>query len=277
MPTFTNRSGHDIFFHDWGSGPTLVFVHGGAINADCWEYQTVPLSDRCRVIAPDTRGCGRSGEPHRGYGYDDLADDLADLITTLDLHDVVLVGHSMGAGTIVRYFSRHNGDRVRGVVMVAPITPFMVHADDNPGGVPAAVFEESVALLRVNRPYWIEAAAPAFFGADPDETLLAKIEWGKGLARSSGAQATIGLFDSFWRTDFRGELRSVDVPVLVCHGDADMTAPLDLCGRPTVAGLPDAELRVYDGASHGLFLTHADRLVADIAAHAERVLAVRAS
>lgn len=203
MPTVTNRSDNDVFYRDWGSGPTLVFVHGGALNADCWEYQTVPLSDHHRVIALDTRGCGRSDEPDHGYGYDDLADDLADVLTALDLHDVTLIGHSMGAGTIVRYFSRHDGARVASVVMVAPITPYMLHADDNPHGVPAAMFEESVALLRHDRPLWIEAAAPAFFGAEPDEQLVSKIEWGKSLALSSGAKATIGLFDSFWRTDFR--------------------------------------------------------------------------
>lgn len=271
MATITNRSGFDLYFRDWGSGPTLVFVHGGALNADCWEYQTVPLSEHYRCVAVDTRGCGRSDEPATGYGYDQLADDIADVLAHLDVDDSVLIGHSMGAGSIVRYFTRHAGARVRGVVLVAPITPFMLLTDDHPHGVPASVFEESVDLLRHDRPLWVGAAAPGFFGADPEAVSPAKLEWGKSLALTSGAKATIELFDRFYRTDFRAELANVPVPTLVCHDDADQTAPLELTGRPTAAGIADATLHIYEGASHGLFLSHATELTGDIAAFADKL------
>jgi non-heme chloroperoxidase len=273
MPTITNRSGHDLYFHDWGSGPTsLVFIHGGALNADCWEYQTGPLSARYRCVSLDTRGCGRSDEPADGYDYDDLADDVYDVLAVLDIEDAVLVGHSMGAGTIVRYFTRHRGARVGAVVLVAPITPFMVLTDDHPHGIPESVFEESVALLRQDRPMWIEMAAPAFFGSDTDAVSTPKLEWGKSLALGSGANATIKLFDSFYRTDFRDELVAVTVPTLVCHGDADQTAPIELTGRPTCAGIAGATLEVYPGASHGLFLSHSAELNTHIAEFADRTV-----
>jgi pimeloyl-ACP methyl ester carboxylesterase len=268
MATFTNRDGIRLFFRDWGDGAPLVFVHGGALNADCWEYQTVPLAEQgFRCIAADTRGCGRSEEPWSGYGYDDLADDLADLLDHLAVDGVTLVGHSMGAGTITRYLTRHGSERVGRAVLVAPITPFMVQTDDNPAGVPAAVFDESVALLRADRPRWIELAAPAFFGGDPgEEDTRALVEWGKGLALGSGAKATLELFGGFHTTDFRSELGAFTMPTLVVHGDADMTAPLELCGKQTAAGIADARLEIYPGGSHGIFLTHAARLNADIAA-----------
>jgi non-heme chloroperoxidase len=273
MPRITNRDGVELFVHDWGSGPTLVFIHGGALNADCWEYQTVPLSDRHRCVAIDTRGCGRSDEPADGYDYDSLADDIDDVLCALEIDDAVLVGHSMGAGSIVRYFTRHGGARVRGVVLVAPVTPFMLLTEDHPHGVPASVFEESVELLRSDRPLWIDAAAPMFFG-DTDEVSDSMLAWGKSLALGSGAIATIKLFDSFYRTDFRSELVNVTVPTLVCHGDADRTAPIELTGRPTAAGIPDATLEVYAGGSHGLFLSHARKLTTDIATFADGVGAV---
>lgn len=169
MATFTNRDGLELFHHDWGRGRPVVFIHGGAPNADSWEYQMVPLSEQgYRCVAADTRGCGRSDQPDAGYDYDDLADDISDLLAHLDFVDVTLVSHSMGAGTITRYLSRDGTGRVGRVVLIAPTTPFVLQTDDNPSGVPAALFEQSVHLLRANRPMWIEMAAPAFFGGDPE-------------------------------------------------------------------------------------------------------------
>lgn len=267
MPSFTNRSGLRLFFHDWGTGDPIVFIHGGALNADSWEYQTVPLSEQgYRCIAADTRGCGRSDEPASGYAYDSLADDVADLLDHLDLTRATLVGHSMGAGTITRYLTRYGTERIVRCVLVSPTTPFMLHADDNPNGVPVEMFEESVALLRVNRPMWIDIAAPAFFGGDPsDPTYPASlIEWGKGLALKSGAKATMELFGSFYKTDFRPDMQAFTIPTLILHGDADMTAPLPITGQPTADSIPGSELRVYAGGSHGIMLSHASQLNADI-------------
>jgi non-heme chloroperoxidase len=269
MSYFTNRTGHRLFFHDWGTGKPMVFIHGGALNANCWEYQTVALSEQgYRCIAADTRGCGRSDEPGSGYDYDTLADDVADLLDFLDLGDITLIGHSMGAGTITSYLTRYGTERVGRCVLIGPTTPYMLLADDNPNGVPAQMFEDSVALLRVNRPMSIDIAAPAFFGGDPTDPAYpaSLIEWGKGLALGSGAKATMELFGSFYKTDFRPDMKSFTIPTLILHGDADMTAPLPITGQPTAAAIAGSELRLYPGGSHGIMMSHASQLNADIEA-----------
>ena len=226
------------------------------------------LSDRYRCVALDTPRLRSLGRTNRRLRLRPSADDIADVLSALEIDDAVLIGHSMGAGSIVRYFTRHSGAGVSGVVLVAPVAPFLLLTDDHLHGVPASVFEESVALLRRDRPLWIDVAAPGFFGGDADVS-APKLAWGKALALGSGASATVGLFDSFYQTDFRGELANVAVPALVCHGDADQTAPIDLTGRPTAAGITHATLEVYPGASHGLFLSRAAELTTDITYFAE--------
>lgn len=273
MTRFTTSTGVELHYDDWGHGRPLVFIHGGALNADIWEYQTVPLSeDGFRVIAYDQRGCGRSETPHDGYRYDDLAGDLDDLLAHCDVRDGVLVAHSMAGGTVARYLTKYGSERIGGVVLICPTTPMMVQADDNPDGVPAEVFEQSLALLAVDRPQWIELAAPAFFGGDPAAVGYPHelVAWGTRIAERSSGKATKGLFGSFWSADLRSDMASFTMPTLILHGEHDLSAPLELTGRRTAAAIPGSTLKVYAGGSHGIFLSHPAEITADIAGFARR-------
>jgi pimeloyl-ACP methyl ester carboxylesterase len=273
MTRFTTSTGIELHYDDWGQGRPLVFIHGGALNADIWEYQTVPLSeDGFRVIAYDQRGCGRSETPHDGYRYEDLAGDLDDLLTHCDVRDAVLVAHSMAGGTVARYLTKYGTDRIGGVVLICPTTPMLVQTDDNPDGLPAAVFEQSLELLAVDRPRWIALSAPAFFGRRPEDDGHPDelVAWGTRLAEQSSGKATRGLVGSFWKADLRSEMASFTVPTLILHGEHDLSAPLELTGRRTAAAIAGSTLKIYPGGSHGIMLSHAAEVTADIAAFARR-------
>ena len=267
MPYFTTTRSDaptTLFFQDWGQGDPVVFCHGWAVGADLWEYQTTPLSTQgLRCIAFDRRGCGRSDQPDRGYDFDTFADDLADLIDHLDLDGVTLVAHSMAAGEVTRYLSRHGAARIAGAVLLAPTTPFLLQTDDNPDGAPAAAAEGLMAALAEDRPAWLAAAAPAFFGAGVSPEI---VDWGVRLILRASARATIEMVRTMNFTDFRAEMDAFTIPTLVIHGDADQIAPLDRTGRRTAELIPGAELVVYEGASHGLFFTEKDRFNADLLA-----------
>ena len=164
------RDSVSLFYKDWGTGNPVVFVHGWALGADMWEYQMPSLADKgLRCIAYDKRGCGRSGQPWGGYDFDTFADDLAMLIEQLDLREVTLVGHSMGCGDITRCLSRHGAERVARAALVAPTTPFILRTADNPEGLEKSVFDNIVAELCRDRPRFLAASAPAFFGTGRTE------------------------------------------------------------------------------------------------------------
>jgi pimeloyl-ACP methyl ester carboxylesterase len=222
-----------------------------------WQYQMVHLADRgFRTIAYDNRGHGRSSDPGHGFDYDTLADDLAAVIEQLDLREVVLVGHSMGAGQVVRYLARHGGSRVRKALLLAPsIRP------DRPDGVDKQKPDQLRALLCADLPKWLADAAPSFFAA---ETSPEMVQWGVRMCLQTSLKALIDTNRAGVEADFRAELRTISTKTLIIHGDRDQSAPLDLTGRRVAQLIPGSELKVYEGAPHGLFITHMDRLNRDL-------------
>ena len=265
MP-YLDTDGTRLYYQDWGAGRPVVFVHGWAFGGT-WEYQALPLSERgLRCVAYDQRGCGRSDDPGQGYDYDTLSDDLAALIEHLDLRGAVLVGHSMGGGVIARYLSRHGAHRVSRVVLAAPTTPFIMRTADNSEGLDVSVLDGVVARIQQDRARYVADIASGFFGAGLPGCSVSPemLAWGIGLCLQSSAKASVEMLRTNFRTDQRAEMKTITVPTLVIHGDADQSCPLDLTGRRTAELIPGARLTVYEGAPHGLFLTHADRFNADL-------------
>jgi non-heme chloroperoxidase len=263
-PYVDTRDRQQLFFKDWGSGPPVVFLAAWALPSDMWDYQMVPLSEQgLRCIAYDRRGHGRSSPAGAGYDYDTLADDLAALLDTLDVQKVTLVGMSMAGGEMVRYITRHSARRVARMVFVATdATPVRMRTPDNPGGIPperADIFRRQV-LLR-DYPNWMEENRAPFFVAETSRQMQ---EWVRGMMLRTSMKALIECNRSMTSADFRGELPKVAVPTLLIHGDKDVSAPLEVTGRPTARLIPNARLEVYEGAPHGLFLTHMERLTKDL-------------
>jgi pimeloyl-ACP methyl ester carboxylesterase len=256
--------GVKLAYTDWGSGKPVVFIHAWALPSPMWDYQIGALSQAgLRCIAYDRRGHGRSSKPGSGYDCDTLADDLAALLTQLDLHEVTLVSHSFGSGEVVRYLSRHGAGRIGKIVLIAPAAlPFVMKTSDNPNGIAAEQLEFFRShVLQADFPKWLEDGKQAFFVSDTSPSLQ---EWVKQLMLSTPLPVAIETNRRITSTDFRRELPGITVPTLIIHGDKDVSAPIDLTGRPTAALIPKAQLRVYEGAPHGIFLTHKDRLNADL-------------
>jgi non-heme chloroperoxidase len=257
--------GVGLFHRDWGSGPPVVFVASWSLPSDSWAYQMLALSEAgCRCVAYDRRGHGRSDDPGRGFDFDTLADDLAAVMEALDLRGATLVGFSMGTGEVVRYLTRHGAGRVARIVLIGTTTPMLARAADNPDGLDLALFEAfRIGALMQDFPGWIDDSMVPFVTAETPPGLR---NWVRDMALRTSAKALLNCNRTLTAADFRAELRSVGVPTLVIHGGQDMTCPLDLTGRPTAALVPDARLTVYEGAPHGLFLTHMARLNADLLA-----------
>jgi non-heme chloroperoxidase len=247
----------------------VVFLAAWALPSDMWDYQMVPLSEQgLRCIAYDRRGHGRSSQPGTGYDYDTLADDLAAVLDALDLRDVTLVGMSMAGGEMVRYLTRHGQRRIARVVFVATdATPIRQQTADNPSGIPTdrAEFFRRQRLLK-DYPNWMEENRQPFFMPDTSRQMQ---EWVRGMMLRTSMKALIECNRSLTSTDFRAELPRITVPTLFIHGDKDVSAPLEVTARPTAKLIPRARLEVYEGAPHGLFLTHMDRLTGDLLAFAK--------
>jgi non-heme chloroperoxidase len=266
-PFVVARDGTRLFYYDWGTGAPVVFIHAWALGADVWEYQTSALSGQgLRCIAYDQRGCGQSGKPSRGYDMDTLADDLAALIDQTDLRKVTLVTHSMGSGVAARYLSRHGSRRVGKVVFVATIAPFILKTDSNPDGTDRRALDGFLAAITKDRARWLTAGAPAFFGAGlPGCDVSPELsQWVVNLALRTPMTVMIDTYRSFTETDFRADLQAVKLPVLIIHGDHDTSAPLEQTGRKVAGLIAGSRLVIYENASHGLFITHMDRLNEDL-------------
>jgi pimeloyl-ACP methyl ester carboxylesterase len=261
--------GTRLFHRDWGEGRPILFLAGWSQPSDIWSPVMLALAaEGHRCVAYDRRGHGRSDDPGRGYDFDTLADDLDAAMEALDLRDAVLVGHSMAPGEIVRCLARHGAARVAGLVFVAPTTPRLLRSQDNPGGLEPAAFAAVRSDLLRDFPAWVEANLGPFVTPDTSPPMRA---WLRGLTLGCSWHAAVALQRAIEEADFRAEMGQVRLPSLVVHGDADVSAPLDLCGRATAALMPGARLEIYPGAPHGLPVTHAARLAAEIAAFARGV------
>jgi non-heme chloroperoxidase len=261
--------GTSLFHRDYGSGEPIVFVAPYALNSDWWEYQTTYIAEHGhRSIAYDRRAHGRSGHAARGFDFDTLAADLAAVLDQLNLNNVTLVGHSMGCAEIARYLSRHGARRVARAIFVATTTPFSLKTPDNPQGRDASFFENARAGLSKDRPHQIALAAPAFFGSPVSDEISQW--WVRMMVDGCSLKAMLDLHRSFTETDFRPDLPKIAVPTLLIHGDKDTSALLDLTSCRTQPLIPNSQLKIYEGAAHGLPFTHMDRLNADILAFAKR-------
>ncbi|WP_312520022.1 alpha/beta hydrolase [Massilia sp.] len=254
-PNLIRTRGVDLFYRDWGGGAPLLFVAGWSMPSDSWSRSMLALGEAgYRALAFDRRGHGRSSDPGAGYDFDTLADDLAAVIEALELHDVVLVGHSMGCNEIVRYLSRHGSARVRGAALVGTMTPFLLRSGDNPHGIDGALLDAvRREQLMADFPRWIDDNLAPFVTPDTPQGTR---DWLRAMAHGASLHALCACQYELARTDFRAELRGLDLPVLLVAGTDDASAPLALTAQPSARLLPQATLHVIDGAPHGLFLTH---------------------
>jgi pimeloyl-ACP methyl ester carboxylesterase len=252
----------NLYYRDWGRGRPVLFVAGWSMCSDSWGYQMMALCRRgLRCIAFDRRGHGRSSDPGGGYDLDTLADDIAAVLEALDLKDVVLVGHSMGCNEIVRYLARHGAARVGRVALLGPMTPGITLGADNPHGVDPALLEQFRATqLLHDFPRWIEANVEPFVpGAGPRMR-----DWLAQMALQCSLQALHDCHLAVQASNLGTALQAIEVPVLLIAGALDVSAPLDLTARRTAALVPDCRLVVLDDAAHGMFLTHVERVNAEL-------------
>jgi len=267
LTTIKTEDGTQIYYKDWGMGEPVVFSHGWPLTADAWEDQMVFLASRgYRCIAHDRRGYGRSDQPWNGNDMDTYADDLATLVKTLDLKNVIHVGHSTGGGEVARYIGRHGTKRVAKAVMIGAIPPLMLKTVTNPNGMPIEMFYNMRASVLADRSQFFKDLAVSFYGAN-----------------RQGAKVSQGLLDSFWiqsmqaglkgildcikafsETDFTEDLKKIDVPTLILHSDDDQLVPIGASAMLSSKIIKNARLEVYKGAPHGMCSTHKDQVNADL-------------
>ncbi|WP_099865246.1 alpha/beta fold hydrolase [Pararhizobium haloflavum] len=269
MAYVATKDGTHLYAKDWGSGPAMVLIHGWPLNADMWDYQALPLAEAgFRVISYDRRGFGRSNQPWTGYDYDTFASDLQDVLAAFDVNDATLVGFSMGGGEVARYIGRYGRERVAKAALISSVVPYMLKTPDNEAGVPQDVFDAIKTGLRKDRAAFLKDFNRDFYGVSdkPGAVSDAVLDWTGQVAMMASAKATIDCVDAFGRTDFRDDVKAFDLPTLIVHGTNDKTVPIDTAGRAAAKRIPSATLKEYDGAPHGLFMTHKDRLTEDLIA-----------
>ncbi|MET0932593.1 MAG: alpha/beta hydrolase [Mycetocola sp.] len=269
MSFITTRDGVELYYKTWGDpgGTPVLLSHGWPLNADAWESQALFLAENgCFVITHDRRGHGRSSQPWDGNDMDGYADDLAELLDTLDVSGVVLVGHSTGGGEITRYIGRHGTSRVLKLVLVSAVPPMMLQTDDNPEGLPIDVFDTIRAGERAGRSQlYRDLADGPFFGNNRTGDVPQGVRDAFWLnSMSSGHRGAYECIAAFSATDFRPDLERVDVPTLVIHGDDDQIVPFEVGGKRSAQLVKGAQLKVYEGSAHGVTDTEKERLSQDL-------------
>lgn len=258
-----NSSPIELHYEDHGSGQPVVLIHGYPLSSRAWDKQLPTLLDTGnRVISYDRRGFGQSSQPVSGYDYDTFAADLNTLMEELDLRNAVLVGHSMGTGEITRYLGKYGSSRVTKAVLISPIPPYLLRADDNPDGLPGSMFDGFIQSAEADGPAWLKGFLDNFFNLDVlGGTLVSEqayqANW--NVAVSASAIATVACIPT-WETDFRADLPKIDVPLLVIQGDADRILPFPNTGKRLPDLIKDCELVVIQGGPHAIAWTHSDQV-----------------
>ena len=269
MPTITTKDGTQIFYKDWGTGQPIVFSHGWPLTADDWDNQMLYfLSKGYRVIAADRRGHGRSTQTWTGNDMDTYADDLAQLTEALDLKNAIHIGHSTGGGEVARYIGRHGTKRVAKAVLISAVAPIMLKTASNPGGLTMDVFDGIRAGVAGNRSqFYTDITMPFYSFNRPNAKVSEGIRrqwWLQGM--SGGIKAHYDCVKAFSETDFTEDLKKIDVPTLVLHGDDDQIVPYQDAGVLSAKLVKNAKLKIYPGLPHGMCTTHPDIINPDILA-----------
>ena len=269
MATFTTRDGTTIFYKDWGKGQPIVFSHGWPLSSDDWDAQMLFFGQQgYRVIAHDRRGHGHSTQTWDGNDMDTYADDLAQLTKKLDLRDAIHVGHSTGGGEVARYIGRHGSKRVAKAVLIGAVPPIMLKTATNPGGLPIDVFDQIRAGVAANRAQFYKDLTLPFYGYNrPGAKVSEGIRerwWLQGMM--GGVKAHYDCIKAFSETDFTEDLKKIDIPTLILHGDDDQIVPIADSALLSAKLVKDSTLKVYPGLPHGMCTTNPEQINADMLA-----------
>jgi non-heme chloroperoxidase len=269
MSIITVKDGTEIYFKDWGTGQPLFFHHGWPLSADDWDAQMMFFLERgYRVIAHDRRGHGRSTQTVTGNDMDTYAADVKELVEKLDLRDTIHIGHSTGGGEVARYVAQYGKERVAKAVLISSVPPIMLKTDKNPGGLPIEVFDKFREETAKHRPQFYQDVTLPFYGYNrPGAVVSQGVRdnwWRQGMM--GGIKAQYDCIKAFSETDFTEDLKKMDVPTLVMHGEDDQIVPFADSGPLSAKLLKNATTRFYPGFPHGMPTTHADQINADLLA-----------
>ena len=269
MPTITAQDGTQIYFKDWGTGQPVVFSHGWPLSSDAWEDQMNFLADHgFRCVAYDRRGHGRSGQPWNGNDMNTYADDLSALVQALDLQNAIHVGHSTGGGEVARYIGRHGNDRVAKAVLIGAVPPLMLKTANNPGGLPMEAFDQIRAGVHNDRAQFFKDLSAPFYGANrPNSKVSQGLRdsfWIQGMM--AGYKAVYDCIKAFSETDFTEDLKKINVPTLILHGDDDQIVPIADSAYLSAKMVKGATLIVVPGAPHGMCSTLKDQINSELLA-----------
>ena len=270
MSFITTKDGTTIYYKDWGpkDGQIIIFSHGWPLSADAWDPQICFLASRgFRCIAHDRRGHGRSSQPWTGNNMDQFADDLAELLEILDVKSAVMIGHSTGGGEVARYIGRHGSARVAKAVLMGAVPPIMLKTEANPGGLPMEVFDGfRKAYLADRSQFFLDVASGPFFnfnrpGANLSQGMI-QSWWMQGMM--TGFKNAYDGIKAFSETDFTEDLKKMDMPTLILHGDDDQVVPIDDSARLSAKLVKNSILKIYPGGSHALGDTSREQLNQDL-------------